>query len=233
MKWYSTERTQGQEDYSVADAMMDFAKQHNIAVRGHNLLWEDPNMQPSWLPSLSSDQLKSAVQRRINSIMSRYKGQLIAWDVINENLHFSFFESKLGQRFSPKIYYYAHYMDRHTTLFMNEFNTIEDNRDGKSTPARYLEMLRQIKRYNRHNRCTIGIGLESHFSGPPNLPYIRSAIDTLASAGSPIWITELDVQSQPNQVSSTKSDNIITSAKFTLKGVWLLWIYVLIVSINK
>ncbi|KAK4375079.1 hypothetical protein RND71_005756 [Anisodus tanguticus] len=31
------------------------------------------------------------------------------------------------------------------------------------------------------------------------MPYIRSAIDVLASANLPIWITELDVSSRPNQ----------------------------------
>ncbi|XP_054823057.1 endo-1,4-beta-xylanase 5-like [Prosopis cineraria] len=199
MKWYSTESTQGKEDYSVPDAMLQFAKQHNIGVRGHNIVWDDPSQQPSWVPSLSPDQLNSAVQRRLNSVVSRYKGQLIAWDVCNENLHFSFYEGKLGQNFSPKIYDGAHNIDAQTTLFLNEFNTIEDSRDGSSTPAKYLEKLRQIKDYPGNSGLTIGIGLESHFSGPPNLPYIRSSIDTLAASGSPIWITELDVQSDHNQ----------------------------------
>ncbi|XP_054824891.1 endo-1,4-beta-xylanase 5-like [Prosopis cineraria] len=199
MKWYSTESTQGKEDYSVADAMLQFVKQHNIGVRGHNIVWDDPSQQPSWVPSLSPDQLNSAVQRRLNSVVSRYKGQLIAWDVFNENLHFSFFESKLGQSFSPKIYNGAHNIDAQTTLFLNEFNTIEDSRDGSSTPAKYLEKLRQIKDYPGNNGLTIGIGLESHFSGPPDLVHIRSSIDTLAASGSPIWITELDVKSQPSQ----------------------------------
>ncbi|KAI9075693.1 hypothetical protein K1719_042309 [Acacia pycnantha] len=199
MKWYSTESTQGNEDYSVADAMLQFSMQHNIPVRGHNILWDDPSQQPSWVHSLSPNQLKSAVQRRLNSIVSRYKGKLVAWDVVNENLHFSFFESKLGQGLSPKIYNDAHKIDAKTPLFLNEYNTIEDSRDGSSTPARYLQKLRQIKRYPGNNGFTIGIGLESHFSGPPNLPYIRSTIDTLASSGSPIWITELDVKIQPYQ----------------------------------
>ncbi|XP_028783793.1 endo-1,4-beta-xylanase 5-like [Neltuma alba] len=199
MKWYSTEGSQGKEDYSVADAMLQFAKQNNIPVRGHNIFWDDPSQQPSWVPSLSPDQLTSAVQKRLNSVVSRYKGQLVAWDVVNENLHFSFFESKLGQDFSPKIYNDAHNIDAQTTLFLNDFNTIEDSRDGSSTPARYLEKLRQIKSYPGNDGLTIGIALESHFSGPPDLPYIRSSIDTLAASGSPIWITELDVKSQPNQ----------------------------------
>ncbi|KAI4298564.1 hypothetical protein L6164_032110 [Bauhinia variegata] len=198
MKWDSTEKTQGEEDYSIADSMLQFAKQHGIAVRGHNVFWDDPHYQPSWVPSLSPDQINSAIEKRINSVVSRYKGQLIAWDVVNENLHFSFLESKLGQNASGKIYNAVQKIDGQTTLFLNEYNTIEDSRDGSSTPTKYLNKLREIQSYTGNNGMQIGIGLESHFS-TPNLPYMRASIDTLAATGSPIWLTELDVTSQPRQ----------------------------------
>ncbi|XP_057422152.1 endo-1,4-beta-xylanase 5-like [Lotus japonicus] len=201
MKWYTTEYAQGKENYPVADAMMQFAKQHNIAVRGHNIFWEDPNYQPSWVPSLSPDQLRSAVIKRVSSVVSRYKGQLIGWDVMNENMHFSFFEDKLGQDFSSQSFKLAHYIDGETTLFLNEYNTIEDGRDGSSTPARYIQKIRQILSYPGNGGLPLGIGLESHFPNfPPNLPFMRASIDTLASTGFPIWITELDVANQPGQV---------------------------------
>ncbi|XP_061369017.1 endo-1,4-beta-xylanase 5-like [Gastrolobium bilobum] len=200
MKWYSTEYIQGKDNYMVPDAMLQFAKNHNIAVRGHNIFWDDPHYQPSWVPSLSPNQLNSAVERRVNSVVSRYKGQLIAWDVVNENLHFSFFENKLGQYFSARIFNEVHKIDEQTTLFINEYNTIEDSRDGLSTPAKYIQKLREIQKYAGNSRIPIGLGLESHFPNfPPNLPYMRASIDTLAATGLPIWITELDVASQPKQ----------------------------------
>ncbi|KAF7827513.1 endo-1,4-beta-xylanase 5-like [Senna tora] len=200
MKWYSTEYARGTEDYSASDAMLKFAQQHNIAVRGHNIFWDDPNYQPGWVPSLPPDQLSTAVQKRLNSVVSRYKGQLIGWDVVNENLHFSFFESKLGENASAKIYHDVREIDGGTTLFMNEFNTVEDSRDGSAAPGKYLQKLREIQSYGGGGGgWAIGIGLEAHFSIPPNLPYMRASIDTLAASGSPIWITELDVSSQPNQ----------------------------------
>ncbi|KAJ6896214.1 hypothetical protein NC651_022439 [Populus alba x Populus x berolinensis] len=54
MKWYSTEATRGQVDYSVPDAMLAFAKQHNIAVRGHNVIWDDPKYQNGWVRLMDS-----------------------------------------------------------------------------------------------------------------------------------------------------------------------------------
>ncbi|KAK6253427.1 hypothetical protein QUC31_015147 [Theobroma cacao] len=198
MKWYSTEPTQGKEDYSVADSMMQLMKQHNILVRGHNIFWDDPNFQPSWVPSLQPKDLSEAANKRINSIMSKYKGQVIAWDVVNENLHFNFFESKLGEDVSSTFYKMAHDIDPSTTLFMNEFNTIEESGDSASTPAKYLDKLKSAQAMLGANGNQMAIGLESHFS-VPNLPYIRSSLDTLAATKLPIWLTEVDVKSDPNQ----------------------------------
>ncbi|QCD88721.1 endo-1 [Vigna unguiculata] len=201
MKWYSTESVQGKEDYTVADAMLQFAKNHNIDVRGHNIFWDDPRYQPGWVPSLSPNQLSSATENRVKSVVSRYKDKVIAWDVVNENLHFSFFESKLGQDFSGKIFEEVHNVDERTTLFLNDYNTIEDNRDGVSNPARYVQKIKEIQSYQRNSGIGLGIGLESHFTDVGiNFPYVRSSLDYLGATRLPIWITEFDVESQPKQV---------------------------------
>ncbi|PPR92395.1 hypothetical protein GOBAR_AA28288 [Gossypium barbadense] len=228
MKWYSTEVSPGHEDYTSADALLSFAKQHNIAVRGHNVLWDDPKCQPGWLYSLSPAELSSAVHKRIVSVMSRYRGQLIAWDVVNENLHFSFFESKLGDQATPNFYRLAHAVDWSVPLFLNEYNTIEDSRDWAATPAKYLQKLRQIQGLTRNAK--MGIGLESHF-GTPNLAYMRASLDTLGATGLPIWLTELDVLSGPNQAkyleqilmeaySHPKVDGIVIWAAWKPQGCY-------------
>ncbi|XVF44982.1 hypothetical protein PTKIN_Ptkin02bG0168600 [Pterospermum kingtungense] len=198
MKWYSTEPTQGKEDYSVPDSMMRFMKQHHILVRGHNIFWDDPHYQPSWVSSLRPKDLSTAASKRINSVMSKYKGQVIGWDVVNENLHFNFFESKLGPDASSLFYKMASDIDPSVTLFMNEYNTIEESGDAASTPAKYLGKLRNFHTFLGANSNRMAIGLESHF-GVPNLPYIRSSLDTLAATRLPIWLTEVDVKSHPEQ----------------------------------
>ncbi|KAF3435561.1 hypothetical protein FNV43_RR22650 [Rhamnella rubrinervis] len=200
MKWYSTEAVEGKEDYSAADALLQFAKQQKLSVRGHNVFWDDPQYQPQWVKSLSSQQLSMSASKRLNSIMSRYKGQLIAWDVVNENLHNNFFESKIGATASSVFYNSAFKADGATTMFLNEYNTIEEPGDQMSTPAKYLAKLREIQSFPGNANGRLGIGLESHFD-TPNLPYVRSSIDTLAATGLPIWLTEVDVKSSPNQAT--------------------------------
>ncbi|XP_010274469.1 PREDICTED: uncharacterized protein LOC104609779 [Nelumbo nucifera] len=223
MKWYSTESSPGKEDYSVADAMLQFAKQNGISVRGHNVFWNDPKYQPWWVPKLSPSQLSEAAWKRINSIMSRYKGQVIAWDVVNENLHFSFLEDRLGWNASAAFYQRAHQLDDRAIMFLNDFNTIEDSRDGKSTPAMYLQKLKQIQSFPG-SRMSLGIGLEGHFH-TPDIAYIRAALDTLAATKLPIWITELDVGSDPNQAKYLEEILRETHAHPGLQGIiiWAAW----------
>ncbi|KAK9941866.1 hypothetical protein M0R45_007559 [Rubus argutus] len=192
MKWYSTEPSEGRQDYSVPDAMVRFARQHNnIAVRGHNVFWDDPHYQLGWVNSLPKKQLSIDAFWRENNIVKRYNGQLIAWDVVNENVHFNFFESRLGAQASGITYNWALKVDGATPLFLNDFNTIEDSRDWKSSPKPYINRLRRIQRFGDNFIGRFGIGLESHFI-TPNIPYIRASIDYLTTAKVPIWITELD-----------------------------------------
>ncbi|KAL6514630.1 hypothetical protein OROGR_020209 [Orobanche gracilis] len=200
LKWCSTEKSQGSEDYSVSDALVRFAESHGVPIRGHNVFWEDPSYQPSWLNGLSPDVLRAAANKRVNSVVARYKGQLFHWDVANENLHFNLFESKLGNDASTTFYQKTNQIDPKTTPFLNDYNTIEDSRDGKSSPTKYLQKIKDLR--ERGYNGPLGIGLEGHFDSTiANLPYIRSSLDALASAKLPIWVTELDVTSGPNQAS--------------------------------
>ncbi|GJT02088.1 carbohydrate-binding, CenC-like protein [Tanacetum coccineum] len=130
--------------------------------------------------------------------MRRYSGQVIAWDVLNENLHFNFFESKLGEKAPSSFYTTARSLDRNAALFVNDFNTIESPGDGASSPDSYLWKLKQI--WNGGYKGPLSIGLEGHFSNV-NIPYMRSAIDKVASSGLSIWLTEVDVKPGPNQAA--------------------------------
>ncbi|XP_075499812.1 endo-1,4-beta-xylanase 5-like [Primulina tabacum] len=196
MKWYETEHFPGQANYSVPDAMLDLVAQHGVKVRGHNVFWEESERQPWWVKRLPLTDLPIAADRRLRSVMRHYKGRVIHWDVLNENLHHSFFESQLGKDTPAVFYKTAQEIDPETPLFLNEFNTLEQPEDASSSPAMYLEKIKQIRREGYHG--PLSIGLESHFS-TPSLAYVRTSIDVLAASKLPIWITELDVSKRPNQ----------------------------------
>ncbi|XP_021860840.1 endo-1,4-beta-xylanase 5-like [Spinacia oleracea] len=206
MKWYFTEKkTQGNENYTIPDAMLQFCEQNNIAVRGHNIIWDDPNHQPTWFSSkINPEELRKLVEKRLTSVVPRYKGRLIHWDVVNENLHFSFYEDKLGENASAEIYGRAHELDEKPILFMNEYSTIEVSKDVAAKPANYARKLNNIVSYymerNGGKMLPMGIGLQSRFApGQPNFAYMRAGLDYLASLGFPIWLTEVFVDAGENQ----------------------------------
>lgn len=199
MKWYSTEWNQNQEDYRIPDAMLRLAQKYGIKVRGHNVFWDDQNSQIRWVRPMNLNQLKAAMQKRLKSVVSRYAGKVIHWDVVNENLHFNFFEGKLGPNASPQIYQQVGQIDQNAILFMNEFNVLEQPMDPNAQPSKYVAKMKQIRGYPGNGGLKLGVGLESHFS-TPNIPYMRGALDTLAQLKLPMWLTEVDVVKGPNQV---------------------------------
>jgi hypothetical protein len=94
MKWYSNEGRRGREDYSRADAMLAWCKEHDVPMRGHCVFWEPEKWQSRWLRELDVDDLRAAVKQRVDSIIRRYRGKIIEWDVDNEMLHASFFKDR-------------------------------------------------------------------------------------------------------------------------------------------
>ncbi|TYI98183.1 hypothetical protein E1A91_D01G195800v1 [Gossypium mustelinum] len=191
LKWYATEPDQGKTNYTLADQMLEFVRAHQIIARGHNIFWEDPKYTPAWVRNLTGPDLQSAVNSRIQSLMSKYKEEFIHWDVSNEMLHFDFYEQRLGPDATLHFYETAHQSDPLATLFMNEFNVVETCSDVKSTVDTYIERIRELESGGMYMD---GIGLESHFT-VPNLPLMRAVIDKLATLRLPIWLTEVDISS--------------------------------------
>ncbi len=82
-KWYANERAPGQERYADADAMFAWCQANGIPVRGHCVFWEPEKWQPRWLQPLTGDELRQAVERRLDSVVSHIRGKVIRWAVNN------------------------------------------------------------------------------------------------------------------------------------------------------
>ncbi|KAJ4812324.1 hypothetical protein LUZ62_024890 [Rhynchospora pubera] len=190
LKWYATEPQPGKLNYTLADGMLEFVRAHQISVRGHNIFWEDPKYTPSWVRNLTGDALKAAVNSRIRSLLRRYKGDFVHWDVSNEMLHFNFYEERLGPNATLEFFQTAKQADPLTTLFMNDFNVVETCEDDNASVDNYVVRLRQLMQGDEG--MLQGIGLEGHF-GKPNIPLMRAVLDKLATLKLPVWLTEIDI----------------------------------------
>ena len=82
-KWGATERAgRGKFDFTQCDGVLNFTKQHNMTLRGHNLCWGKYN--PSWLTQLDEEGARQALIDHITATVRHYGTQIPMWDVVNE-----------------------------------------------------------------------------------------------------------------------------------------------------
>jgi endo-1,4-beta-xylanase len=85
MKRSSIQPQAGTYNFAPADALLRFAQDHRMAMRGHTLLWHKSN--PPWLEdALQSPRKEAVLAGYIETLAARYRGQMHSWDVVNEAL---------------------------------------------------------------------------------------------------------------------------------------------------
>ena len=80
----------GEYDWSNFDAMVDFAHEHDMAVRGHTAVWHLGN--PQWLLDMRGiprEDITKIMVDHITAYGERYNGRIKYWDVVNEALGIS------------------------------------------------------------------------------------------------------------------------------------------------
>ncbi|KAL9681111.1 hypothetical protein QQ045_012892 [Rhodiola kirilowii] len=190
LKWYWTEWQQWNFNYKDADELVELCNAHNIDLRGHCIFWEVADTVQQWVKSLNDSDLMTAVQNRLNGLLARYKGKFKHYDVNNEMLHGSFYQSRLGKDIRANMFKTANQLDPEAILFVNDYH-VEDGDDTRSCPEKYIA---QILDLQDQGAPVGGIGIQGHIDFPVG-PIICSALDKLGILGLPVWFTELDVSS--------------------------------------
>ena len=66
------------------DPLVRWCKGHDIVMKGHPLVWDNPNYQvPDWLPS-DTDSIEYYINQHIKKLACRYGDDIRIWDVVNE-----------------------------------------------------------------------------------------------------------------------------------------------------
>ena len=89
MKWQAVRPGPDAYRFERMDQIVSWAKQHDLAVRGHTLLWHRPQWFPEWLNNydFGANPVKEAERLlvdHIRTVTDRYRGVISSYDVVNE-----------------------------------------------------------------------------------------------------------------------------------------------------
>jgi endo-1,4-beta-xylanase len=80
MKRSSIEKTYGSYKWKESNQLVALAQQYSQKIRGHTLVCRRPHC----LKNLTSAQLNDTLKKHIDNVLTRYKGKIYAWGVVNE-----------------------------------------------------------------------------------------------------------------------------------------------------
>ncbi|MFF2148292.1 endo-1,4-beta-xylanase [Kitasatospora sp. NPDC058190] len=189
MKWDTTEPSPGSYDFGPGDQLVQFARAHGTRVRGHNLVWQ--NQLPSWVSNLPLNQVRSAMEAHITTEATHYKGQVYAWDVINEpfngdgSLVPDVFYQAMGTDYLADALRTAHAADPGAKLYINDYGIEGGNAKSDALYRLAQSLLAQGVPLG-------GIGFESHFILGQIPADMQANLQRFANLGLDVAVTELD-----------------------------------------
>jgi len=101
-----------------------WCKENNITTKGHPLIWRNSNLIPDWVDPYDNDKISEVLKERIESVMTKYKGKIDVWDVVNEPTHLPSFGSLSVEQYVYKCYKWAHNADPNVLLTINDYGII-------------------------------------------------------------------------------------------------------------
>ncbi|MBU5315235.1 endo-1,4-beta-xylanase [Clostridium bornimense] len=212
-------------NYAKIDKVLQIAKDNNLSVRFHTLVWH--SQTPDWFFKnnfsnsqglVSKSTMDGRLEYYIKNVMahvhsSKYSDVVYAWDVVNEYLHSSNNNSNWikiygneGEKSTlvKKSFTYANDMLNYykvrnrVKLFYNDYNTYQ-------IPDKIVNM---IKFVNSNGTLCDGVGMQSHLGLTwPSVSYVGEAVEKFKNAKLEIQITELDVKiGDGNSINAKESE---------------------------
>ncbi|KAJ5579415.1 hypothetical protein N7450_008282 [Penicillium hetheringtonii] len=194
-KWATIEPTQNQFSYTKGDVIANLAKANDQKLRCHTLVWH--SQLPSWVSggTWTNATLIAAMKNHITNVVTHYKGDCYAWDVVNEALNEdgsyreSIFYKTIGPAYIPIAFATAAAADPDVKLYYNDYNI--ESSGSKATAAQNI-----VKLVQSYGAKIDGVGLQAHFivGSTPSQSAQASVLSAYAALGVEVAYTELDIR---------------------------------------
>lgn len=194
--------TEGVFDWSVPDALVQFAEDNGMVVRGHALLWHLST--PDYFLQGTPAEVRARLENYVTEVVTRYKGRVFAWDVVNEVItdddsasdpyrRSNWWDASGGNAdYIDWAFNAARAADPDCLLFINEYSTRFSGKRG-----RYIEVIRDL--VNRGIPID-GVGHQMHLNVETQASDALAAIDAIDNEfmGLEQHVTELDISLYPD-----------------------------------
>lgn len=208
---------EGRYDFRQADEFVKFGEDNGMTVTGHCLIWH--SQCPRWFlvdkdgKNVSAEVLKQRMKEHITTVVSRYKGRILGWDVVNEAImeDGSYRKSKfyeiLGEEFIPLAFQYAHEADPDAELYYNDYNMHE--------PGKRATVVKLVNDLKKRGLRIDAVGMQGHVGMDyPDLSEFEASMEAYAATGAKVMITEFDMSALP---TISRSANVADRVDFEKK----------------
>jgi len=193
VNWSNLQPNNEKIDYQASglDWSVNFAHRNmKGSSLGLSLVWAAD--APAWLKNgnFSRDELISIMTDHITEVMTRYKGKIGAWVVVNEPYISPYrtddvFHKVIGSDYIEIAFQAARESDPSAVLIYND--TLNETPDGLMT-----NLTRETVDNLKSKNLIDAVGLQMHLDGSKP-PTKEELIKTMKTYGLPVYITEFDV----------------------------------------
>ncbi|HKK81429.1 MAG TPA: endo-1,4-beta-xylanase, partial [Prolixibacteraceae bacterium] len=191
-KWSGIQPQHTEPDYTNFENALRWTQKVGWDLRAHTLLWggADDHSTPGWVRNLSTPEaITDTCKMRVVREMTRYKGVIKEYDVINEPLtgHADSLRNNVGDSILWNCFKWARSADPDAELYVNDYN-VEYN---WGQAEEYRDLILQIQ---EEGGPVTGVGMQAHFWDccRPNVDELVRNVNIVAEAGLPIKFTEFD-----------------------------------------
>ena len=203
--WSQIQPQPGVFDFTAPDAAVEIGEANGLRLRGHPLIWGRLALPDSVQQASDADSLRAMITERIETVLGRYRGRIVQYDVVNEpltvlggpgvtgtGLEDYVFLRLLGPGYIREALELAHAADPDAELYINEFFV---ERPGPKQDA-FFELVRGLV---ESGAPLHGVGFQGHIMLPffeyylPTRDEVAAAVQRFTALGLDVEITELDV----------------------------------------